>query len=302
MPTIQDLLTEDGKIRLKVDGEELFLTAEELAAKIAEVQKSESAEKRWQAAAEDRAAVARLKSALIKSGEGDVEAYAQILDFMGVPANERQEYLKNYIQQWDAYRQAQTQAQNQDDDDDDADADVDVDDDDEAPPQRRQRVMSNRKIQFDDLDDNLKLLLGKVQEAERMSTRQKIFDEVSQVVDSDAKLGKLVKKGSPGWKRIQGLAKQLVKDRIRDGEPYGPQLVSAVVNELRETLEEAGLSSVALTPPAGLGLGPGLSHLETKTEAPPAPLPMGAPGYRENALARLVAHVRRAAARETNTD
>lgn len=285
-------LDAEGNVVAKIDGVEVKYSPAEFERHLAELQKGESASKRFEAAARLRdeadAKKAEAESLnrkvadwLRKSDEGDPDAYEQLVKISGYTGREAEEKVARYREVWDEYkRQAAGETEE---------------------PETQSRTLQHRsgesrkRVGFDDLDPKLAQALQDVVGArvkeEKAQKRETVYDEMVRALDSDATLRRIVSKGGPRAERLKGLAKEKVKSRIRDGEDYdgNPTGVrQAVVKELRELVDEFGLNGTGDTTSAlGLGPGPGISYAETQAEKPPTLLSLDDPNYGRSLNAKV---------------
>jgi len=271
--------TEDGKYVLKYKGEERTVSEGEL---FQLAQKAEGAERRMQEAHAQEQALGQL---LRKTKDGDLDAYQELLQRAGYADAEVQQELT-------AYREMLAAAQ--------AEGDVGDADPEEGEPPPKSRASGRRsksskgdsgeekprKLSVDELPDEVVAALSRLNERWQRDTREEVFAAVKSDLESDATVGKIVKKGDRKAARIVELAKKSVISRIRDGEKYGPQLRAAVVKEARELIEELGAGPEPTTPP-GIGPGPGLSHAEAQAERRAERKSIFDPDYLQNVRNRM---------------
>jgi hypothetical protein len=150
-----------------------------------------------------------------------------------------------------------------------------------------------KKLGFDDLDDRLKTILQENESESIRRTEQTIRDKVKNVVDADAVISKTVsivpeKKRERFQHVLYDIAMKEVLDGVYAGKKFGPELLTLVVQGLRQKLEDMGIP----TEPATLPLTQvvtGLDHLSTEvgSNEPIKRVPIGQDGYEENSIKRF---------------
>jgi hypothetical protein len=283
--------TEDGKYILKVGDKTVEVDEEELYSRAskgygAEAKFEEAAKIRTEAETALQNATAKLQSEfaglLQKADGGDVGAYERVLDMMGVDVNEKWERIQDFKESNEAAEAA----------------DRGTPPGKETPP-----VKGGKELELPDnlakaanlataletqgysLDDVVKIL-GKADQSQKAGIRDRIFQEMKEVLDKDEKLGKIVSAGGPKADRLVELAQQRVKGRILDGDRSGPELYGKVLQEVKDLLDDFGPGDTP-TPATGLGPSPFVSRLTSQAKEPPKAESVTSKNYQENVAQRL---------------
>lgn len=133
-------------------------------------------------------------------------------------------------------------------------------------------------------------LLTHVRTGRRDAAWDGIYAEVGTELDNDSILGTIRKDGGPKAEKLLALAKTFVKDRLRSGDKYGPELRAAVIKEVREHAEAFGAGQEPATQ-TGLGLAPSISPAVTQSKTPVKPESPISSDYARNVTARLASFV-----------
>lgn len=283
--------TEDGKYILKVKGEEREVTEEELF-KMAQL--AEGANKRFEQAAEFEKksgelsrTIESLKQAYLLADQGDPEAFDQFLAGIGVGESTRKQKVEAFAKFWEQLRSGST-----------------GDEEEEEEPVTRKTTKQDPaelpEIPLDKLPKPLRQtlealgekrflkLMARLDREDRESDANRIYTEVFGDLEKDKVLSKIMSdKASPRTQVLQERAKEMIRDRIRAGGEYGPELRASVVKDLADFVEKFGAGSSSPTPIPGLGIGPSLSGIDTQADKTPERVALGEDGYDDRAVQRL---------------
>lgn len=236
----------------------------------------------------------QLREDLVKADQGDVEAYARVLDMMELNDETKAEKLETYVSVWEeAYRR---QA---------AEEEVEEPEVPARPAEGRRRmpepVRENtepQKLSMEQLPESVQALVNTLgsQEAQQLLSRLatevrekdrgRVYDETWGDVAKDEFLAKIVTKGGPRAEKLRSLAQDLIRGRIQGGDRYTPDTRASVVKQLRELAENFGVGSET-TPIPGLGTGAGINFLEAQAEKAPERVSVTDPKWSENLTKRL---------------
>lgn len=284
--------TEDGKYILKVGDIEKQVTEAEL---FQLAQKAHGAESKFEEAArirkESEGLAETYRRVLLAADAGDADAYAALLNAMGLPEEDKARRVAQYKQAWTSSASgAEKEAGDEEDDGGE-----------EAPPARegKRGAPQRAPLALEQLPEEVQRLvqavgnretvelLQRLEQETRAKDRNVVYEETWKEVAKDAGLGKIVQKGGPRAEKLRRLSDTLIRGRIRDGERYGPETRESVVKELRGLAEEFGSGPPAENPFLGVGPGPGIGHLEAQSDTPPERKPITDEGYGKSVLGRL---------------
>jgi hypothetical protein len=293
--------TEDGRYVLKYKGETREVDEDAL---FQQAQKAEGAERRMQEAAETEKKAAdtlnEMRKVMHGAQNGDVEAYKKYLDFMEIADVDQKVLLKQYVSGVE-------------------EPEEDPEEEPEETPKPpkgkgkkgKQTVPEDEgEIPFERLPKEMQAMyrmmeetIGSEQnqryfqralESERDKDKDGIYRETLEAVESDAHLGKILKKGDLHADKLKAAAKRLIRGRIRDrDEPYGSEMRQKVVKDLNEMRELFGPSASEGISPVGLPGSPQLSHLDAQAgDEPIKPKDITDGDYNQNVAQRLFQKMR----------
>jgi len=131
-------------------------------------------------------------------------------------------------------------------------------------------------------------LIAELDQSSREKDQNQIYNEVFTDLEKNETLGKIMAdKESPRARVLQDRAKEMIRDRIRAGGKYGPELRTSVAKDLAEFVDKFGAGSSSPTPIPGLGVGPSLSGIDAQADKKPERVPLTDDNYDERATQRL---------------
>lgn len=276
--------TADGKYILKVKGQEVQLSEEELYQKAS---LAHGAHQLMEQAAQTRKEAdsqrARLADVLARVDDGDADAYAELLDIRGVGKEEKAARMRRY------YEVLNEAGGGEEEVEEEVKPTVSKTSNRgtqmELPPKLLRAMELAEALGDEYTPDRVKFLLDKQKESYFESERNKVFKDLDSVLESDGVVGKILSKGGSRAEIVRGLAKEKLVGRLRT-QQYSPEVRASVLDEVRTIAKEFGIGGGSTSLP-GLGASPGVSFTETQATKPPERKSTDDPDYDQNVLARM---------------
>jgi len=146
-------------------------------------------------------------------------------------------------------------------------------------------------VKFEDLDPQLQRDLEKLREQEIERGREAIRKEVTEAVDKDKVLGKMIAASPDRAEAIRNLVlMEVEREAIVYGQEYGPDMVNRAIQIARSIVTSLGTPERPQEPALrGLGVAPSLGSESFYTGKPPKRVPVTDGDYEDVAVQRFYA-------------